>query len=131
MIRKTLEGLIGAIVLLALAWGGQWLYYRWTEPPPEAELFRVLDVIDGDEIIVGYHGQRALVRYIGINAPEVNHPTRGLEPGEAAAVNRELVGGKWASLELTAESGTASGASWPMSGFGRLTGASSLPTPRW
>jgi micrococcal nuclease len=105
MIRKTLEGFIGAIVLVALVWGGQWLYYRWTEPPPEAGLFRVLEVVDGDEIIVGHHGKAELVRYIGINAPEVDHPTRGLEPGgqEAAAVNRQLVDGKWVRLELTDE----------------------------
>jgi len=42
------------------------------------------------------------VRYIGVNTPEVHHPTRGEEPGgrEAAEVNRRLVEGQAVRLEL-------------------------------
>jgi micrococcal nuclease len=47
-------------------------------------------------------GRIEKVRYIGVNAPEVRHPTKGEEPGgrEASAVNRRLVGGKQVRLEL-------------------------------
>jgi len=42
------------------------------------------------------------VRYIGVNTPEVHHPTKGEEPGgrEAAEVNRRLVEGQAVRLEL-------------------------------
>jgi micrococcal nuclease len=41
------------------------------------------------------------VRYIGIDTPEVNHPTRGEEPGgrAATAINRGLVGDRPVRLE--------------------------------
>lgn len=63
---------------------------------------RVVRVIDGDTIeVCCLEGGRERVRYIGINAPEPRHPTRGEEPGgrEAAALNRELVGGRTVRLE--------------------------------
>ena len=42
------------------------------------------------------------VRYIGIDAPELHHPTRGEEPGgrEATELNRRLVGSQHVRLEL-------------------------------
>ena len=42
------------------------------------------------------------VRYIGVNTPEIHHPTKGEEPGgRAAAVeNRTLAAGKHVRLEL-------------------------------
>ena len=65
-------------------------------------LVPVLQVIDGDTIAVRYRGQRELVRYTGINAPETNHPTKGEEPGgrEATEFNRRLVGDHRVRLEL-------------------------------
>jgi len=41
------------------------------------------------------------VRYIGIDTPEVHHPTRGEEPGGRAAteINRSLVGDRPVRLE--------------------------------
>ena len=59
----------------------------------------VVRVIDGDTILLS-NGEK--VRYIGINTPEVHHPTRGKEPyGEVAAeANRRLVEGKTVRLEF-------------------------------
>jgi micrococcal nuclease len=63
---------------------------------------RVIRIVDGDTIHVQLADRIEKVRYIGVNTPEVHHPTRGEEPGgrEASAVNRELVAGKWVRLEL-------------------------------
>jgi micrococcal nuclease len=62
----------------------------------------VTRVVDGDTIYVAIGNQIESVRYIGINAPELHHPTRGEEPGGAAAreVNRALVEGRWITLVL-------------------------------
>jgi micrococcal nuclease len=48
---------------------------------------------------------REHIRYIGIDAPETDHPRFGLEPGghEAAQANRDLVLRKWVRLELDVE----------------------------
>jgi micrococcal nuclease len=64
-----------------------------TEPASDAGVFQVVQVVDG--------GRTERIRYIGMNTPEVHHPTKGEEPGgrEAAEVNRQLVGGKWVQLE--------------------------------
>jgi micrococcal nuclease len=62
----------------------------------------VVRVVDGDTIQVRIGGRLEKVRYIGVNTPEVHHPTKGEEPGgrEATEVNRGLVEGKPARLEL-------------------------------
>ncbi|HET9491788.1 MAG TPA: thermonuclease family protein [Methylomirabilota bacterium] len=65
----------------------------------------VVRVVDGDTIHVRVDGRLERVRYIGINTPELHHPARGAEPGgqEAREVNRELVDGQPARLELDAQ----------------------------
>jgi micrococcal nuclease len=62
----------------------------------------VLRVVDGDTVHVGVAGRIEKVRYIGVNTPELHHPTRGEESGgrAALAVNRDLVTGKRVRLEL-------------------------------
>ena len=62
----------------------------------------VVHVVDGDTIHVQCGARVEKVRYIGIDAPEIHHPTWGEEPGgrEAAALNRRLVGGRHVRLEL-------------------------------
>jgi micrococcal nuclease len=62
----------------------------------------VEQVVDGDTIHVRLGARVEKVRYIGINTPEVHHPTKGEEPGgrEATQVNRRLVEGKRMRLEL-------------------------------
>ena len=73
--------------------------------PAEAErslTASVLRVVDGDTIHVRLDGRVEKVRYIGMDTPEVQHPTRGEEPGgrEASAANRRLVEGRTVRLEL-------------------------------
>ncbi len=72
---------------------------------PQAVEARVLRVIDGDTIQVRIGNVVELVRYIGINTPEIHHPTRGREPyGEAAAAaNRALVEGQTVTLAFDAQ----------------------------
>ena len=72
-----------------------------TEKSSQAEdnnLFFVAKVIDGDTIKLG-NGE--VVRYIGIDTPETNHPRKGKECGgeEAKAENKKLVEGKMVRLE--------------------------------
>ena len=66
----------------------------------------VVRVVDGDTIHVRVDGHLEKVRYIGVNTPEVHHPSKGEEPGgrEAHAVNRRLVEGKRVRLELDVQS---------------------------
>jgi micrococcal nuclease len=65
----------------------------------------VLRVIDGDTIQVRIGNATETVRYIGINTPELHHPTRGVEPGgqTAAEANRRLVEGQSVLLEFDAQ----------------------------
>lgn len=66
----------------------------------------VVKVVDGDTIHVRVDERVEKVRYIGVNAPEVHHPTRGEEPGgrEASDANRRLVVGRHVRLELDVQS---------------------------
>jgi len=66
----------------------------------------VVRIVDGDTIQVRLGERVEEVRYIGVNTPEVHHPSKGEEPGgrEAAVVNRELVNGRRVRLELDAQS---------------------------
>lgn len=76
-----------------------------TEPPAPAQTGVVERVIDGDTIVVRSGGRLETVRYIGIDAPETVHPTRGVEPfgPEASDFNRRLVSGKRLLLEFDVE----------------------------
>jgi len=60
----------------------------------------VTRVVDRNTIYVAIGNQIESLRYIGINALELHHPTRGEELGGATAreVNRALVEGRWVTL---------------------------------
>jgi len=63
--------------------------------------FQVITVTDGDTIwVCCLNGQREKVRYIGIDAPETQHPIKGVQEygHEAKAANRSLVEGKMVRL---------------------------------
>ena len=66
----------------------------------------VVRVVDGDTIHVKVGDYVEKVRYIGMNTPEIHHPTKGEQPGgrEAAEMNRRLVCGKRVRLELDVRS---------------------------
>lgn len=96
--RRWAAGTLAVAALAALPAGE-----RPARPLAAAERApcRVLRVFDGDTIAVRCSGRADRVRYIGINAPETHHPTRGQEPGgrEATAANVRLVGGRTVRLE--------------------------------
>ena len=76
-------------------------------PAAAAELTGVVvRVVDGDTIHVRLGDRVEKVRYIGVNTPEIHHPTTGREPGggEALRVNEELVSGQRVRLELDVQS---------------------------
>lgn len=62
---------------------------------------RVTKVFDGDTIEVEINGQKAKVRYIGIDTPETVDPRRpvGCFGKEASLENKNLVLGKFVTLE--------------------------------
>jgi micrococcal nuclease len=61
----------------------------------------VVRTVDGDTVWVRLASGVEKVRYIGIDTPEVHHPTRGEEPGARTAteINRGLVGERPVRLE--------------------------------
>jgi micrococcal nuclease len=69
--------------------------------PPDLPEASVTRVIDGDTIEVEIEGESYKVRYIGIDTPELHHPTKPVEyyAQEAYEKNRELVEGKTVYLE--------------------------------
>jgi endonuclease YncB( thermonuclease family) len=87
----------------------------------------VFKVVDGDTIHVRIGNRIEKVRYIGMNAPKLHHPTKSVEPlaHEAMKANRKLVEGQMVRLELDVQerdprrSGTRLGTRPPTSGGAR------------
>ncbi len=75
-------------------------YYAVSQRTPGEYI--VIRVIDGDTIELNT-GEK--VRYIGINAPELHHPQKGVEyfAREAYEANRRMVEGKRIRLEFDVE----------------------------
>ena len=73
----------------------------WLVPPGLPE-YQVIRVIDGDTILVRGLGK---IRYIGIDAPELRHPTKGEERFgfEAYEYNKKLLRDKLVKLEFDIE----------------------------
>jgi hypothetical protein len=101
-------------------------------PPVQGQAPRVLTgivvkVVDGDTTHVRIGNRIEKVRYIGMNAPELHHPTKSVEPlaHEAMETNRKLVEGQTVRLELDVQerdprrSGTRLGTRPPTSGGAR------------
>ena len=73
------------------------------EASARAVSVRVVRVIDGDTIrVCCIAGREEKIRYIGMDTPEMNHPTRGRDAGamEATEANRRLVQGQRVRLDL-------------------------------
>jgi micrococcal nuclease len=67
---------------------------------PHAGPAYVTRVIDGDTLYAELGGRLEVVRYLGINAPRIEHPAYGTERYMAIAreANRQLVEGRWVRL---------------------------------
>jgi micrococcal nuclease len=75
--------------------------FSGSSSPSLSETATVVRVIDGDTIEVDLGGSRYTVRYIGMNTPETNHPSRRVEfyGPEASERNRQLVEGMTVRME--------------------------------
>ncbi len=67
---------------------------------PEQKLYQVVRLVDGDTFKIHFNNQLESVRLIGVNTPEIHHPTKGVEPygREAAAYAKKLLDGKSVKL---------------------------------
>jgi micrococcal nuclease len=90
-VARRLAPLLGLLLALGVPVAAQ--------PSLEGSVVRI---VDGDTIHVRLADRVEKVRYIGVNTPEVHHPSKGEEPGgrAAARVNGELVAGRRVRLEL-------------------------------
>jgi micrococcal nuclease len=61
----------------------------------------VLQVLDGDTIVVADSDRRETIRLLGVDTPETHHPTKPVQcyGPEAAAYTRSRLEGKWVRLE--------------------------------
>ena len=83
------------------------VFHFYNERPvvrSDSETVRVLEVVDGDTIIID-DGMKSRVRYLGIDTPELARPDSPGDPlgAEAKEFNRKLVGGKDVRLEFDEE----------------------------
>ena len=71
----------------------------------------VTRVAEGDLIYAEVAGRIEAVRYLGINAPVVDHPARGREPYAAVVRerNRQMVEGRWVRLAFEGDPRDAHG----------------------
>ena len=96
-LRKKRAGRAGGLMcfagIISLAMAGQWT------GPMEA---RVERVVDGDTLVVRYQGENRTVRLIGVDTPELVHPTRPVEHFglEASAFTKSRLDGKTVELVI-------------------------------
>ena len=74
------------------------------EDVKNSDTYRVLDVIDGDTIVIN-HPKADRVRYLGINTPEMLNPESPGDPYsiESTELNKQLVMGKNVTIETDEE----------------------------
>ena len=91
------------LVFIALA-AAFYLYNAYTAKEVQEGEYRVADVIDGDTIVID-DGKGTLVRYIGIDTPEIARQDSPGDPfsEEAKELNGRLVSGKNVRLEYDKE----------------------------
>jgi micrococcal nuclease len=84
---------IALAVLVLVSAAGWWLGQHRDDAAPTA---RVVDVLDGDTIVVTLAGGgRDTIRLLGVDTPETHHPTKPVEcygPEAAAYTTRRLLG---------------------------------------
>ncbi len=71
-----------------------------SEPGLRCDWARVLEIVDGDTLHALVDGKDESIRLIGVDAPELHHPTRGEEPfGREAMDYVDDAVGEWVCLE--------------------------------
>jgi micrococcal nuclease len=94
---------VAAVVVTAASTGGWWLGEQRHDAAPRA---RVIDVIDGDTIVVGFaDGSTDTIRLLGVDTPETHHPTKpvGCYGPEASAFTARALTGRVVELESDVE----------------------------
>ena len=67
-----------------------------------SELYKVINVVDGDTIDIMYNNKKERVRLIGIDTPETKHPTKGVEPygKEASNFTKDSLLNQYVNIEF-------------------------------
>jgi len=96
--RKSIFIILSGSIVLTICLIFTLVFVLIPEIDAENSYYTVKEVIDGDTIILNT-GDR--IRYLGIDTPELHHPTIGLECGgpEAKAENIKLLTGKRLRIE--------------------------------
>jgi micrococcal nuclease len=91
------------LVVVAASIGGRWFgEQRRAQDAP----YRVVEVLDGDTIVVERSGKRDTIRLLGVDTPETRHPSEPVQcfgPEASAYTTRRLLG-KRVRLENDVES---------------------------
>jgi micrococcal nuclease len=90
--------LLVTTVLVVAAVTGWWI---GDQQRAAATLYRVVDVVDGDTIVVAHGSSRDTIRLLGVDTPETHHPTKPVQcygPEASAYTTRRLLG-RWVRLE--------------------------------
>jgi micrococcal nuclease len=109
----SLPSLAALALLAALAAATTTAEAQTVAGPAGAGPAYVTRVVEGDTVYAEVGGRLEAVRYLGVNAPRIEHPTRGtdLYAMVAREANRRLVEGKWIRLVFDGQ---------PRDRFGRL-----------
>ena len=99
--RKRLVGLVVSLIILAL-------YTQFKPAPPPEVLgttspgyYKVVEVADGDTIVIDMDGTKERVRMIGVDTPETKDPRKPVQCfGQAASdFTKQLIGNQPVRLE--------------------------------
>jgi micrococcal nuclease len=76
-----------------------------TPAAAQTNLAYVTRVAEGDTVYAELGGRIEAIRYLGVNVPAIDHPTRGREAyaGVVREMNRRLVDGRWIRLVFERE----------------------------
>jgi len=104
-INKTTQ-MRGVITSLALLIGLASCSGSSTPPRSQADLVKIVKVIDGDTVDIDIDGHTERVRLIGVNTPETKHPTKPIEcfgPEASAYMTQLLPKGTTVRIERDVE----------------------------
>jgi micrococcal nuclease len=92
MIAARARALVVVTVLAAASLVGWWSGEQRRAADQE---YRVVQVFDGDTIVVEHGGARQTIRLLGVDTPETHHPTKPVQcygPEASAYTSRRLFG---------------------------------------
>lgn len=114
MTSFALRFLLLVLLVAAFLGGGVWILDQtnaytniskfWRHPPGT---YKVLEVNDGDTIVVDMAGSKETIRLIGVDTPETHHPSKPVQcyGPEASDFTAQELSGAYVRLEADPESG--------------------------